>query len=110
MILASVLAGAAWAQSPDPSRVAPLESITVTSSRSPSPLSDLPTSISIIEEVDFREQLTLTTNILSALDVLAPGLTVGQVEFRSGCRTNIRGRPAQFLVNCAGRPAPAFSA
>jgi iron complex outermembrane recepter protein len=76
-----------------------LDGITVTGSRVPTALSDLPTSVSQISEPELAEQLTTTTNILETLDVLVPGLTVSQEEFRSGCRTNIRGRPAQFLIN-----------
>jgi iron complex outermembrane receptor protein len=76
-----------------------LEKITVTASRIPRALSDLATSVSQIEEPELAEQLTVSTNILETLDVLVPGLTVSQEEARLGCRTNIRGRPAQFLIN-----------
>src|SRR5262245_61123542 len=76
-----------------------LEAITVTGSRLPRALSDLPTSVSIVDAPELREQLDISTNILNALDVLVPGMTASQGEFRSGCRTNIRGRPAQFLIN-----------
>lgn len=78
---------------------APAERITVTASRTPTAISDLAASVSIVEEEAIGEQLAITTNILSLLDVLVPSLTVGQSEARLGCRTNIRGRPAQFLIN-----------
>lgn len=78
---------------------AQFDAITVTGSRVPRALSDLPTSISQIDEVELGEQLTVSTNVLETLDVLVPGLTTSQEEARSGCRTNIRGRPAQFLIN-----------
>jgi iron complex outermembrane receptor protein len=76
-----------------------LEAVTVTGSRLPRAVSDLPTSVSQITEAELGEQLTVTSNILETLDVLVPGLTVSQEEFRSGCRSNIRGRAAQFLIN-----------
>src|SRR5262245_22211940 len=76
-----------------------IETITVTGSRLPKALSELSTSVSIVDEAELRQQLDINTNILNALDVLVPGITVSQNEFRSGCRTNIRGRPAQFLIN-----------
>ena len=76
-----------------------IETITVTGSRMPKALSDLTTSVSVVEEEELREQLNIDTNILGTLDVLVPGITASQGEFRSGCRTNIRGRPAQFLIN-----------
>jgi iron complex outermembrane receptor protein len=92
----ATLAAAAQAQEATPARI---ETVTVTGSRLPKALSDLPTSISIVEEEELREQLDISTNILGTLDVLVPGMTASQGEFRSGCRTNIRGRPAQFLIN-----------
>ncbi|HKY19640.1 MAG TPA: TonB-dependent receptor [Vicinamibacterales bacterium] len=76
-----------------------LETITITASRTPASVSDLTTSLSQIEEDDLQTQLGMSTQVLQTLDVLVPGLTVSQGEFRSGCRTNIRGRPAQFLIN-----------
>jgi iron complex outermembrane receptor protein len=98
--MAAVLAlqGTALAQQPEPA-AAKIETITVTGARLPKALSDLSTSVSIVEQEELREQLTTSTNILGALDVLVPGITASQGEFRSGCRTNIRGRPAQFLIN-----------
>ena len=76
-----------------------LESFTVTGSRTPRAFSELPTSVSLIEEPELQQQQAVSTNILENLDVLVPGLTTNQEEFRSGCRTNIRGRQAQFLIN-----------
>lgn len=93
----AVLASSTHAQ--QAAEVAKLESITVTGSRAPTALSDLSTSISVVGEAEVREQLELKTNILGALDVLVPGLTVSRGEARSGCSTNIRGRQAQFLIN-----------
>jgi iron complex outermembrane receptor protein len=75
------------------------QAVTVTGARTPKVLSDVPSSVSVVEQEALREQLEVNTNILGALDVLVPGLTVSQGEFRSGCSTNIRGRPAQFLIN-----------
>lgn len=76
-----------------------LEAVTVTGSRVPRALSDLPLSITLVEEAEIAEQLSVSTNVLEALDVLVPGLTTSQEEARMGCNTNIRGRPAQFLIN-----------
>ncbi|HKX96149.1 MAG TPA: TonB-dependent receptor [Methylibium sp.] len=94
--LAALAAAAASAQQAEPLK---LDAVTVTGARAPKALSDLSTSVSIVEPAELREQLTVDTNILEALDVLVPGLTVSRSEFRSGCSTNIRGRPAQFLIN-----------
>lgn len=76
-----------------------LEKITVTASRVPRALSDLPISVTQIEEPELRTQLATSSNVLESLDVLVPGLTASQEEARMGCRTNIRGRQAQFLIN-----------
>jgi iron complex outermembrane receptor protein len=77
----------------------PLDTVVVTGARVPTSLSSIATSVSVVDEEELQEQLGLDTNVLSTLDVLVPGLTVSQGEFRSGCRTNIRGRAAQFLIN-----------
>jgi len=76
-----------------------LDTVVVTGARVPTELSAIAASVSIIDEEALHDQLGVRTNILSNLDVLVPGLTVSQAEFRSGCRTNIRGRAAQFLIN-----------
>lgn len=76
-----------------------LDTVTVTGSRLPRAASDLPISVSQISQAELFEQLGTTSNVLETLDVLVPGLTVSQEEFRSGCRSNIRGRPAQFLID-----------
>lgn len=78
---------------------AELETVTVTGSRTPRAVSDLSTSISQVSQAELFGQLGMTSNVLETLDVLVPGLTVSQEEFRSGCRSNIRGRPAQFLID-----------
>jgi iron complex outermembrane recepter protein len=83
---------------PAPAEMA-LETVTITASRTPASVSDLTTSLSQIEEEELQMQLGMNTQVLQSLDVLVPGLTVSQGEFRSGCSTNIRGRPAQFLIN-----------
>jgi iron complex outermembrane receptor protein len=97
---------AAYAQTPTAAEPAPadrapieLDQITVIGSRVPRTLAELPMSISVVDEAELAGQLDVSTNILESLDVLVPGLTTSQEEFRSGCRTNIRGRPAQFLIN-----------
>lgn len=76
-----------------------LDTVTVTGARTETEISEVATSVSVAEEEAIAEQLTISTNIGKTLDVLVPGLTVSQEEFRSGCSTNIRGRPAQFLIN-----------
>lgn len=76
-----------------------LEAVTVTGSRVPRSISDLSTSISQVSREDLYEQLSTTSSVFETLDVLVPGLTVSQEEFRNGCRSNIRGRPAQFLID-----------
>lgn len=77
----------------------PLETVVVTGSRARSEISQIPVSMSVVDEKRLQDQLAANTNVLSSLDALVPGLTVSQGEFRSGCRTNIRGRAAQFLIN-----------
>jgi iron complex outermembrane recepter protein len=77
----------------------PLDTVVVTGARVPTALSSIASSVSVIAEDSLQEQLSRNTNVLSSLDVLVPGLTVSQGEFRSGCRTNIRGRAAQFLID-----------
>lgn len=77
----------------------PLDTVVVTGSRAPAEISEIAASVSVVNEQQLREQLAVDTNILSTLDVTVPGLTVSQGEFRNGCRMNIRGRAAQFLIN-----------
>lgn len=76
-----------------------LDAVIVTGARVPTTLSSIAASVSVVDERSLHHQLGLDTNVLASLDVLVPGLTVSQGEFRSGCRTNIRGRAAQFLIN-----------
>lgn len=82
-----------------PNSGTPLDTVVVTGARLPTTVSSIASSVSVIQEDALQEQLGLNTNVLSSLDALVPGLTVSQGEFRSGCRTNIRGRAAQFLIN-----------
>lgn len=95
----SVSALAQTAESQPQERATVLNTVVVTGSRMPSAVSELASSVSVVNEAALQLQLGVDTNILSTLDVLVPGLTVSQREFRSGCRTNIRGRSAQFLIN-----------
>lgn len=88
---------AAFAQQSTPP--SSLETVVVTGSRAPTEISQIAVSMSVVDEKRLQEQLAVDTNVLSSLDVLVPGLTVSQGEFRSGCSTNIRGRSAQFLIN-----------
>lgn len=76
-----------------------LEMVVVTGSRAPAQISEIAASVSVVDEQRLREQLSIDTNVLAVLDVAVPGLTVSQGEFRNGCRMNIRGRAAQFLIN-----------
>ena len=78
---------------------ADLDRVVVTGARVPRALSDLPISVSQIDQPAVAQQLSVSTNVLEGLDVLVPGLTTSQEEARTGCRTNIRGRQAQFLIN-----------
>lgn len=89
--------GTAVAQQAD--RESPLDTVVVTGRRAPAAMSEIAASMSVVDEKRLQEQLIADTNVLSSLDTLVPGLTVSQGEFRSGCRTNIRGRAAQFLIN-----------
>jgi iron complex outermembrane receptor protein len=77
----------------------PLDTVVVTGNRAPSQISEIAASMSVVDERRLQDQLAADTNVLSSLDTLVPGLTVSQGEFRNGCRTNIRGRAAQFLIN-----------
>jgi iron complex outermembrane recepter protein len=91
---------AAFGQSESPpGQTGALDTVVVTGARIPSAVSEVAASVSVVDEAALREQLALNTSILATLDRLVPGLTVSQGEFRSGCRTNIRGRSAQFLIN-----------
>ncbi len=76
-----------------------LDTVVVTGSRARSEISEIAASMSVVDEKRLQDQLSADTNVLSTLDVLVPGLTVSQGEFRNGCRMNIRGRAAQFLIN-----------
>jgi iron complex outermembrane receptor protein len=98
-LAAHAQAASASDATPADGTAAELDRVTVIGSRVPRTLAELPMSISVLDETEIAEQFDISTNVLESLDVLVPGLTTSQEEFRSGCRTNIRGRPAQFLIN-----------
>jgi iron complex outermembrane receptor protein len=95
----SAPAAAAPGVAPADAEAGELDRVVVTGARVPRALSDLPISVSQVDEPAVVQQLSVSTNVLEGLDVLVPGLTTSQEEARTGCRTNIRGRQAQFLVN-----------
>ena len=72
--------------------------ILVSASRSGTELSDLPTSTSVVSEVELAKQLDFNTNIMRALEFTVPGLAP-QREARSNCSPNIRGRTTAILIN-----------
>jgi len=95
LFTAAACATGAGAQETPSSR---LEAVTVTGSRAPRALSELPTSVSQVEAEELQQQLRFTTNILQALDVLVPGLAIS-TDFRNSTCTSIRGRSVQLLIN-----------
>jgi len=76
--------------------------ITVTGSRLATDVEELPTAVSILDAEDLSDQFAVSTDLLRALDVTVPGLTLSTGD-RSQCRTNIRGRRPSFQIN--GVPA-----
>jgi iron complex outermembrane receptor protein len=89
-------AGAAETREPPTQSI--LAEITVTGSRLQKEVSDVTTSISVLDEATLAEQFNLSTDLFDALNATVPGLNVNQ-GIRQGCETNIRGRPASFQVN-----------
>lgn len=81
---------------------AALDKVTVTGARLPNVISDIPTAVSILDQAELQQLFSISTNVLEALDVRVPGLTVSQGG-RSQCATNIRGRTPSFQIN--GVPA-----
>jgi iron complex outermembrane recepter protein len=85
-----------------PASGATLDKVTVTGARIPGVISDVPTAVSILDSAELQDQFSISTNVLKALDVRVPGLTVS-TGGRDQCRTNIRGRRPSFQIN--GVPA-----
>lgn len=74
------------------------EAIIVTASRSGTGLKQLPLSVTVIDERELDRQLDYNTNILRAVEYVAPGLSP-QGEGRSGCAVAIRGRQTSIQIN-----------
>jgi iron complex outermembrane receptor protein len=94
----SVPAASEYAQSGSES-VSSLDTVTVTGSRMKKQLSDVTTSISVVNEKALAEQFSISTDVLEALNVTVPGLNVSQGYNRQGCNMNVRGRQANFQIN-----------
>lgn len=76
----------------------PSEQVTITASRLGAQIQDLATTVSIVPEASLQTQLTISTDVLEALDNTVPGLTVSR-GIRSACDSNIRGRTASYQIN-----------
>jgi iron complex outermembrane recepter protein len=74
------------------------EQVTITGSRLGSDIRDLATTVSIVPEQELATQLSISTDVLEALDVTVPGLSVSRGT-RIGCDSNIRGRTASYQIN-----------
>lgn len=73
--------------------------VVVTATRSSRPLRNLPLSVSAVRQEDLSRQLHQTTNVLSSLELLVPGLSIQGSEVRGSCGSSLRGRSASFQVN-----------
>ncbi len=76
----------------------PSEQVTITASRLGAQIQDLATTVSIVPEASIQTQLTISTDVLEALDNTVPGLTVSRGT-RTACDSNIRGRTASYQLN-----------
>ncbi|MEX2122618.1 MAG: TonB-dependent receptor [Woeseia sp.] len=79
-------------------RPAPLDEITVTASRLGTAVQELPASVSLVDEEALAIQFALDSDVMRALDVTVPGLTVSNGG-RTACSTHIRGRQTSFQIN-----------
>ncbi len=73
--------------------------IIVTATRSGTELENLPVSVSVVSEEELQEQLRQNRNILGALELTVPGLSIQSREDRTSCGSQIRGRTASFQIN-----------
>jgi iron complex outermembrane recepter protein len=78
------------------------DTITVTASRTGADVTELPVSVSIIDEDTLDRQFRQSTDVLRALDFTVPGLNLSAGR-RSQCLTRVRGRVPAFQLN--GVPA-----
>jgi iron complex outermembrane recepter protein len=78
--------------------VAASELVTITASRLGAQIQDLATTVSVVPEPTLQTQLTISTDVLEALDNTVPGLTVSRGT-RTACDSNIRGRTASYQIN-----------
>lgn len=79
-----------------------LEVITVTGARQSKEVSELATSLTVLDTDTITQQTSFSTDLLRALDFRVPGLNVS-AGGRGQCLTNIRGRKPSFQIN--GVPA-----
>jgi len=96
-VSAALGAGQAFAAAPQS-----VDEVVVTASRSAEAIREIPTAVSVLDEESLQRQLSLSGDILKALDVTVPGLNIS-AGGRSQCLTTIRGRTPSFQIN--GVPA-----
>ncbi len=95
-VLAIAWATAAGAQTTDEQR----DDIVVTASRTPTTVSEVPGSISILSSERLNSQVSVSTDLFDVLGKGIPGLIANnETSFSGATGPTIRGRPASVLVN-----------
>ena len=100
--LGALMPAAAGAQdSPPPDAPTTLPSVTVSVSRTATPVRELPASVSVVSGVELDKQLSVSTDAFDALAKFVPGLeTNSETSFDvSGKGPQLRGRAASVLIN-----------
>lgn len=80
----------------------PVDTITVTASRTGEEIAKIPVSVSVLDQETLDRQFRQSTDVLRALDFVVPGLNLS-AGGRSQCLTRVRGRVPAFQLN--GVPA-----
>lgn len=76
-----------------------LPDIVVTASRTGTASSNLPLSVSVVDEPTLSRQVRQNRNILSSLEAAVPGLSIQPSEARTACGSRLRGRITSFQIN-----------
>lgn len=83
--------------------VVQLEEVTVTAGRVETLISNIPGSVSVLEEEEIRDQITIARDLSDVLGATVPGFSEDQLRPEG---PTLRGRPALVLIN--GAPVNQF--
>lgn len=90
--------GASLGAAADPASVISIPEVTVTGTRAPRPIEQVPQTVQVIERAEIERQIVLSPSPADAVSRLIPGYSVTNQTI-SGASENFRGRDALILLD-----------